>query len=478
MIKLPHIYPVTCHTNHVGPGTTFIAIKGSHQDGKLYIPKALKMGAQTIIVDQKTFLPNKTRALIKKYNACIKRVCNTRKALANLSSQAFNHPAKKLSLIGITGTKGKTSTAYLVHHMLNCAGYKTALLSTVENRILNTKFKAELTTAQPDYLHTFLKVCVDSGVTHVVIEIAAQAVSLYRVHGLKFDAILMTNFEPEHGEFYQNTTDYFNAKAALFQQCKKNGASIINGDDKHCATLLNHLKSCSSFGQKDHNTIRFNIKDATTQLTCSVTTKKKSFTFVAPHTIGVFNAYNFAGALAIAISFGITIPILQKACTSFKSIPGRMNFYKLPNGSHVVIDYAHTPSSYQQVLSLLRSLSNHLIVVFGLGGERDPKKRPEIGALVALYADKIFITSDNPRSEDPHAIMYDIMRGIPLKKQPSIILNLNREQAIKKACLLGKKNSIIALLGKGADEYEMIKGTCIPFSEKKILESLKAVSSH
>ncbi len=227
---LPEIYPVTCHTDHVGPGSTFVAIKGFRDDGTRYITCALEKGATIIVVEQ-DMVTASLQEQCQQAHAHLEVVTNTRQALADRSSAALGHPWQKLTIIGITGTKGKTTTTYIVDHILRTAGYKTAILGTIANKIGDEVAPSSNTTPESDYLQMFFAQCLKHGVTHVVMEVSSHALSLHRVHGVEFDAIGFTNLAPEHMDFYATLEDYFAAKARIFSHIKSHGTCVINTDD-------------------------------------------------------------------------------------------------------------------------------------------------------------------------------------------------------------------------------------------------------
>jgi len=485
-IHIPDIFPVTCHTRHVGLGSTFVAIKGTQFDGHDYIQEAINRGATRIVALSchpavSTEASCKGRELGLGSSHHITRVPDTRLALAQLSAQALDYPAKKLKIIGITGTKGKSTTTYLVEHILSSAGYKTALLSTIKNKILDTWLPTELTTQQPDYLHVFFNECVKAGVEWVVMEVAAQAFTCHRVAGIEFDVALFTNFSKEHGEFYVTEDDYFADKQKLFTQLKPQGVAILNGDDVRVAVCsithgtkrvyslsevqifsnsLAGLAVCLMNPMKQSRSHRAESRCATAQV------------LKAPALVGTFNAYNMLAAYTVAQSCGASFEQIQAALQTFTGVPGRLAKYDLPNGATAFIDYAHNPLSFEALFSTLRPYTKQLIVVFGGGGDRDKTKRPIMGAIASTFADIVILTSDNPRSENPADIVQHIYAGIMPQEQYKIIIELDRERAIHKAYELSQKNSIIVLLGKGPDEYQLIKGVKYPFSEAQILKAL------
>ncbi len=461
-IDLPRIWPVACHTDHIGPGSTFVAIKGMQYDGLEYIAKAIKKGASTIVVDQNAQLSVELQQLLDEKNITVERVANTRKALAQLSAQAYDYPARKLTIIGVTGTKGKTTTAYLVHHGLRSAGKRAALLSTVENKIDDQLFINGLTTPQPDYLHMFMHVCVQQGITHLVMEAAAQAFSLYRLSGIQFDVGVFTNFGHEHLEFYADLDEYFKAKCQLIKHLKTNAPLILNTDDVQCAKLVDQY----------HHIITFQLK----QLEALAFVPKILFVYhaqliEASQLMGIFNAYNALAALRALEYLGISLHQCAFAFKSFAGIKGRLQRHALPNGAVCYVDYAHTPDSYEQVLSLLHKLTHKLIVVFGCGGGRDRSKRSLMGSIACRYADQIVLTSDNPRHEDAQTIVHDIMAGIDTRQK--VHIELDRARAIEHAYALSSKGAIIAVLGKGPDEFQCIGTKRYFFSDTQIVNSLE-----
>ncbi len=460
-IELPEVWPITCHTDYVGPNSTFVAIKGMQYDGIDYIERAIKKGASTVVIAQHAQLSVELQELLGERNVTVTRVKNTRKALAHLSAQAYNYPAQNLTIVGITGTKGKTTTTHLVHHVLRHVGIKAALISTVENRINDTLFMAPLTTPQPDYLHMFMHICVKQGITHLIMEAAAQALSLHRLSGILFDIGIFTNFAHEHLEFYGNLDEYFKAKCQLLGQLKPNAPLIVNADDGQCSKLIGQYPP----------TVPFRLK----QLEASVFVPEISFVYHkqavrVPHLMGTFNAYNVLAALHALEYLDISLDHCALALKSFAGIKGRLQRHELPNGAVCYIDYAHTPDSYEQVLSLLRNLTHKLIVVFGCGGGKDTLKRPIMGSIASCYADHIVLTSDNPRRENPQTIVHDIVSGIDM--QQKVCIELDRARAIRDAYALSDKGTIIALLGKGPDEFQCIGNKRYFFSDIQTVNSL------
>ncbi len=466
-ITFPTLWPVSCHTNTIGKNSTFVAIKGQKQDGINFIPLALQKGATTIVAEHTADIPSEILKEIELAQAHLEFVPDARRALAFRAAKAWNYPAKKLKIIAITGTKGKTTTAWLLHHILDSAGNKAALLSSVKNKIGQQEFTTELTTQHPDYLHAFFHACVNADMEYVVMEVAAQALSLHRTAGLEFDGIIFTNFAQAHGEFYSSVEEYYAAKVAIFKQVKTGVPMVINADDAKGAELL---KEFCAIGFGASAAIKMqNSKSDVNGIEAIISFSSQSFSFKCPALIGDFNLYNILAASGMALQLGIPRESIAHALHRFKGVPGRLERYDLSNGAVCFIDHAHNPLSFNAVLPLLRSLTDHLILVAGAGGDRDAQMRPILGQLMAEYADHVFITTDNPRSENPADIIAAIYAGVPADKKDKVICELDREVAIKKAVELSRAKSIIALLGKGPEQYQIIGTHKIPFSEKNIL---------
>lgn len=473
-ISLPVLWPVTCHTNYVGKNSTFVAIKGQKIDGIDFVALALQKGARTIIADQTADISQEILNAIKAADAHLKFVSNTRRALAFESAAAWGNPADKLKIIAITGTKGKTTTSWLLYHLLHTAGYKTALLSTVSNKIGTESFETQLTTQQPDYLHAFFHTCQKEKVEYVVMEVAAQALSLNRVDGLTFDGVIFTNFAQTHGEFYTTEAEYADAKKAIVALAKQGAPLIINADDVIGSELLNKYPYAISFAvEKKMARVTGAIQSLSAQgITGVINTAHGSAHFDCMALIGNFNLYNILATYGMASRLGLSHEQITSGLATFEGVPGRLEKISLANGAFCFIDYAHNPLSFKSVLPLLRSMTDHLVVVAGAGGDRDRSMRPVMGQLMAEYADRVFITSDNPRSENPADIIAAMYAGVPADRKNIVECEIDREIAIKKAYALSRTDSIIALLGKGPDEYQIFGSIKQPFSERKIIQNL------
>jgi UDP-N-acetylmuramoyl-L-alanyl-D-glutamate--2,6-diaminopimelate ligase len=471
---MPLIFPVTSHTDRVGQGTTFVAVKGFSHDGASFIPVALEKGATTIVLEKESY-SQEIRDLCQAKNARVCIVDHARKALAELSSQALDYPSHNLTIIGITGTKGKTSTAYLTFHMLKTFGYKTALLSTVYN-IMHDQVvdESSRTTPESDYIQMFFALCIKQGVTHVVMEVSSHALALARVWGIDFSAIGFTNLGLDHLDFHKILDEYFATKMLLFDCVKPSGTIIINADNEWGVKAFAHaLKkqlpvvtygACQPVDSPSHMPLHIIAN------TCDGLQIRLGNRDIRSSLLGSFNAYNISMASLLAHSVDVPYSVIQKSLDTFAGIPGRLQRHILKNGAHAFVDFAHNPIAMQEALTALRPHTGHLIVVFGCGGNKDASKRPVMGGIAAQFADVIIVTDDNPRFEDRMSIIDQILGGIPDNKKSLVTVQPDRDKAIALAASVSRNKSIIALLGKGHENHYLIQGQSFHFDD---LEQIK-----
>jgi len=469
-LQLPQIWPVACHTDNIGQGSTFVAVKGHQTDGLKFVELALQKGANKIVVDQLALSDNVIN-LVNSFKAKLIVVPDTRVALSNLSAQAWGYPAKSIKIIGVTGTKGKTTTVYALSHILRVSGKAVAMITGVQNMIGNQKLAANLTTPHPDYLHMFLAQCLNAKIEYLVMEVSAQALSLGRVDDLLFTGVVFTNLELEHSEFYSSIENYFAAKCKIFNLLKMEGFAVLNLDDTWTPKIkLENIKTItfSQYPNFDYQ-LKLLQPNLVAGLEFNLVNQGNTLHYLANHLYGVFNAYNLTCAILCAQQLGLSYDQISLAINSFTSAPGRLEIYQLSNGARGVVDYAHTPSSFINILTLLRSQTSHLIVIFGAGGGRDPIKRPVMGQIATQFGDLVILTNDNPRNENPAHIIQQI---IGLQDARKFLVEYDRAQAIKTAYQLSSPNSIIVLLGKGPDEYQIIGNQKHFFSDRQQLQIL------
>lgn len=454
---IPNIFPVTCHTDHVGPGSLFVAIPGFKHDGCTYIEHAIRAGATRIIVPEYTQLEHIS-------GIDIERSSNPRKTLAQLSAQALGYPAQKLKIIGITGTKGKSTTTYLIEHILATAGHKTARITGITNKILDREEQSTLTSPESDYLQMFFAECVKHNVEYVIMEVSSHALTLHRTYGIDFEAIGFTNLYPDHLDFHESMNEYFEAKCKIFTQLKASGTAVINRGNEWGARAYE--------GFHAHHTIKALNLDINSNTLDGLTITCNNHKFSCPSLFGTFNAHNLAMAITITQGLNIDNSVIQHALNSFTGVPGRLARCTLKNGAKAFVDFAHNPDAMRAVLNVLRPMTPHLIVVFGCGGNKPKDRRFGMGSVAAELADEIVLTNDNPRFEEPEAIIADIMSAMSPASILHVTTILDRKEAIEHALQKAQPSSIVAVLGKGHETSMIVNGKSFHFDDMEIISTL------
>ncbi|MGB9641642.1 MAG: UDP-N-acetylmuramoyl-L-alanyl-D-glutamate--2,6-diaminopimelate ligase [Candidatus Ratteibacteria bacterium] len=457
----------------VTPGGIFVAIKGSSSDGNAFVQDAISRGAFIIVTEKKDLLlPGGVGMVV---------VENSRRALAEMSAIYYGNPSKKITLIGITGTKGKTSTSVILKKIFEAASLKTGLIGTIQYEIGQRIVPSTNTTPESIDIQLLLAEMLENQLTHAVLEVSSHALDQGRIECIDFDAGIFTNISGhEHLDYHQNFSNYLKAKLKFFSYYlpasqKKNKYAVINVDDAYAKNFINaaaaNKLNIVSFGlskQADFYPEEFSFDRSGTSFTVK---GKKLFTRL----LGISNLYNCLAAIATTSSFGIDMEIISKGLQSLESIPGRMEFIDAGQPFTVVVDYAHTHHSLEELLKTIRHLkAREILLVFGCGGNRDKSKRPLMGKIATKMADKVYITSDNPRDEDPAAIISDIYRGIPFWRKRKCKLIPDRRAAIEAAISEAKKDDWVVIAGKGHEQYQIIKNVFHPFDDRKVaLEILK-----
>ncbi len=447
----------------------FIAIKGFETDGHKYIKNAIENGAKAIVIEE--------GASIKKSDitddVTIVMAPNTRIALSTIACNFYNNPSSKFNLIGITGTKGKTTTTFMVKSILEKHGQKVGLIGTVSNYI-GDKNLGESTRTTPESLELqeLFSQMADEKVDTVIMEVSSQSLKLHRVDGCNFNIGVFTNFSEDHisEKEHPDMEDYFNSKLKLFEMCK---IGFINADDFHVRKVKNLCKNCDIKTYGIDNTADLLAKDITVT-NSSVDFKVKIGTRNERIKTGIpgrFSVYNSLAAISIALRFGVSAEEIKEALLEVK-VPGRSELVPNKKELTIMIDYAHSPESLQNILSAVKSYTRgRVISVFGCGGDRDSSKRPQMGEISGNIADFTIITSDNPRTEEPEEIVKQIEKGTKKTKGKYIAI-VDRIEAIKYAIDMANKNDIIVLAGKGHETYQEINGEKHPFDERKIIKKL------
>lgn len=464
-------FRVSSHTDFIGAGSTYVVIKG-REDGARFVPRAIEQGASIIVVQNDQPLSAELMQLCKKQSVTVETVENAHMALAQRSAQAYNYPAKKLTIVAVTGTDGKTTSSYLLYEILKRADKRVALLSGVQHIIGDTVIKADLTTAKADYLHYFFDQCVQHNVEWVVMEVCAQATTFHRIDGIEFAGCIFTNLAHEHGENYKTFEEYFAAKCAILAQRKSGAPLVVHAGSVWSDAVIQKFGSAITCGRApEYDYQVLSLQETVHKQLLEVRINKQWLQLDTP-LIGDYNASNIIGAIALMHQLGIRVQDILAGVHGFAGATGRLERYQLPKGSLAVIDYAHTPQAYTAVLARLRRYARRLYVIFGAGGGKDVEKRPIMGKIAAQYADVVLLTNDNPRHEDPQVIMDQISAHLEADELNRVLREPDRASAIKYACEHSSAGDIIAILGKGGEEVQIIGTQRLPHSDELVVREL------
>lgn len=445
--------------------SVFVAIKGFKTDGHKFIMDAINNGAVAVVVEDDKHVPDE---LILRSQIAKILVQNSRKALAELSKGLFNDPSSKLKLIGVTGTNGKTTTTYILKHILQQAKYKTGLIGTIANYIGERKIDSKLTTPEANDLNLFFNDMIEQKCSHAVMEVSSHSLVLNRVYGLDFSVAIFTNITSDHLDFHNTFEEYFRAKKIMFDYLSANSFAIINADDSNSNNIVKDSKAkIVSYGISQNS--EYQIKNISYDLNgtqFTITHNRLDYN-IQTSLIGTFNAYNAAAAFAAAKCLGVDENEIVKSIKTAPQVPGR--FEVIGKGrKKVIVDYSHTADSLEKALQAIREIvknNNQVVSVFGCGGDRDKTKRPVMGKIASELSDKVFITSDNPRTENPFAIIDDIKKGI---SGNNFVVIENREEAIKQAIKTSSDDAVVLIAGKGHENYQEINGARNHFSDQEI----------
>ncbi len=437
--------------------SVFIAVRGHEVDGHMFLEDAIQRGAKVLITEESYYTDAE--------GVCVMEVENTRTILGKLAQAFAGNPAKDLTIIGITGTNGKTTTATLIHQVLCSLGEKASLLGTVSKKILEEEFSSSLTTSDPIELANDMKMMVDAGSKYLVMEVSSHALVQERATGFDFKIAVFTNLSQDHLDYHVTIEEYARAKKILFDGLNANATAIFNEDDEYGEFMVSATKAnTSSIGFKGiKNHILSNTPDGITLVLDGINVKSPL--------VGEFNAYNVAQAFLACASIGFNEREIARALSNATGAAGRMQAVKLKEGNTplVIVDYAHTPDALENVsstLSQIKEAVQKLIIVFGAGGDRDRSKRPEMAKAAQRYADSVVVTSDNPRFEDPEEIIEDIMTGFD--EAGNVTRITDRKEAIEETISGAAINDIILIAGKGHEDYQDIQGTKHPFDDRII----------
>ena len=456
---------INIDSRKIMPGHLFVAIKGTQTDGHQYIEKAIQSGAAAILCED---LPTQQEGVT------YIQVVSTEDAVGKVATLFYGDPTSKLKLVGVTGTNGKTTIATLLYNMFRKLGYKCGLLSTVCNYIEDEQLPTSHTTPDPIELNQLLGKMVDAGCEYAFMECSSHAIAQKRIGGLKFTGGIFTNLTRDHLDYHKTFENYRDAKKAFFDSLPKTAFAIINADDKNGSYMVQNCKAT--------------IKTYSTRTMADFMAKILECHFegmyldIDRHEVGVqfigkFNVSNLLAVYGAAVMLGEKTEDILVVMSTLKSVNGRLDPVRSPEGFTAIVDYAHTPDALENVLNAIHEVLNgkgQVITVCGAGGNRDKGKRPLMAQEAVKQSDKVIITSDNPRFEDPQDIINDMLAGLDKQQMKKVLSIVDRKEAIRTACMMAKKGDVILVAGKGHEDYQEIKGVKHHFDDKEILRDIFA----
>jgi UDP-N-acetylmuramoyl-L-alanyl-D-glutamate--2,6-diaminopimelate ligase len=466
-----HVHQLQYDSRKVKRGDCFVAIRGSGTDGHKFLESAIGNGASVVVLERDEalsdyyFLHSGVAKIV---------VPDSRKALAVMSANYYNHPSRKLTMVGVTGTNGKTTTTHLIKAILEAAGQRVGLLGTIEYRIGEEVIPASHTTPESLELNELLSRMAASGCQTVSMEVSSHALHQSRVYGLEFTAAVFTNLTQDHLDYHGSMEEYFQAKKLLFDSLSGDAVAITNADDTWGMQIAASSKARTfSYGVGEHADIRAtDIRLAIEGSSCMLSFKGQQTSLTTP-LVGRFNIYNILAAYSTGLALGLPPETLTAGIRSVNSVRGRFERIASPQGWAAIIDYAHTPDALEKCLHTIHDVlpsegRGRIITVFGAGGDRDKTKRPLMGSVAGQLSDIMIVTSDNPRTEDPQQIMDQIVAGIP--RGANVTQVIDRRAAILAALQQARSGDVVLVAGKGHEDYQVIGKEKIHFSDREIVE--------
>lgn len=455
---------ITSDSREVQEGAMFLAVRGTATDGHDYIEKAQEQGAKVVVCEQLPALLNEqiTYVIVK----------DSSDALGKIAAAWFDYPSEKLSLVGVTGTNGKTTTATLLYKTFRAMGHRVGLLSTVCNYINDESHEATHTTPDAIHLNALLNDMVNADCDYAFMEVSSHSVDQNRISGLKFEGGIFTNLTRDHLDYHKTFDAYLKAKKKFFDGLSKDAFAIMNADDKNGLVMLQNcearkytysLRTLADYKGKI-------IENHFDGMTLEVNGIEAVLPFV-----GVFNAYNLLAVIGAANQLGKSIPDMLVALSKEKPVSGRFETLRSKKGYTAIVDYAHTPDALTNVLNAIHEVldgNGRVITVVGCGGNRDKGKRPIMAKESAKLSDRVILTSDNPRNEEPQDILNDMMEGLDIIDRKKTLTIADRREAIRTACMFAEKGDVVLIAGKGHEDYQIIKGVKHHFDDR---EEVKAV---
>ena len=454
---------INIDSRKIASGHLFVAMKGTQVDGHRFIGKAIEQGASAILCED---LPEDTT------NATYVQVESTEDAVGKVATLFYGNPSAKVKLVGVTGTNGKTTIATLLYNMFRKLGYKCGLLSTVCNYIEDETVPASHTTPDPIELNQLLARMVDAGCQYVFMECSSHAIHQKRIGGLLFAGGIFTNLTRDHMDYHKTVENYRNAKKAFFDGLPKTAFAITNADDKNGMVMVQNTKATvKTYSTRKMADFRAKL------LECHF---EGMYLEIDGHEVGVqfigkFNVSNLLAVYGAAIMLGQKAEDVLVVLSTLKSVSGRLEPIRSPEGYTAVVDYAHTPDALENVLKAIHEVLNgkgQVITVCGAGGNRDKGKRPLMAQEAVKQSDRVIITSDNPRFEDPQDIINDMLAGLDKQQMKKVVSIVDRREAIRTACMMAQKGDVILIAGKGHEDYQEIQGVKHHFDDREVVREL------
>ncbi|GAB1307787.1 UDP-N-acetylmuramoyl-L-alanyl-D-glutamate--2,6-diaminopimelate ligase [Urechidicola sp. KH5] len=455
---------VTFDSRAVSKGSLFVAVKGVHVDGHQFIENAINAGATSVVCEE---MPEKKHAQVTYV-----QVGQSESALAVIASNYYDNPSKELTLVGITGTNGKTTIATLLYKLFNKGGDKVGLLSTVKIMVDETEYMATHTTPDSVSINRYLRKMVDQGVSYCFMEVSSHGIHQKRTEGLQFAGGVFTNLTHDHLDYHETFAEYRDVKKVFFDQLPKESFALVNLDDKNGMVMVQN-SAAKKYTYAMKSMADYKVRILENQFSGLLLNMNGSEVWVK--LIGSFNAYNLLAIYAVAEQLGMDKLEALKLISELDSVAGRFQYFKSEKGIVAIVDYAHTPDALKNVLATINDIrtgNEQVITVVGCGGDRDKSKRPKMGYFASQLSTQVIFTSDNPRSEKPEEIIRDIESGVSAENYKKTISIIDREQAIKAASAMAQVGDILLIAGKGHESYQEINGVRTDFDDYQKVKSI------
>ena len=459
---------ITCDSRRVMPGNLFVAVRGVHTDGHRYVEMAIERGAAAVVSEQDCGLsPRATRI----------KVIDARRTMALAADRFYHHPSQRLKVVGITGTNGKTTTAFMVKTILEAAGIKTGLLGTVQYEIGTRIIPASRTTPESVEIQDMFSQMLRTGCGGVAMEVSSHALDQHRVDGVDFDVAVFTNLTQDNLDYHKTMDEYFEAKTKLFGMLgtlRKAGRAVVNADNEYGRRLCERLggdDAVVTYGVLNGATIQaLDVRMSADGTYFVVRTQQGDRPIFLP-LIGRYNVSNALAAIGAGLVMGVDLGLIEEALAHMHPVRGRLESVATKRGFHVFVDYAHTEDALRNALSTVHELTQgRLIIVFGCGGDRDKGKRAPMGRAACELADFAILTSDNPRTEDPYEILRHVESGFPITARNRCAVLANRREAIEHALDIAQPGDTVLIAGKGHETYQEFANIVVPFNDRQVVE--------